>query len=114
MKQVIILRTDLQMRRGKEVAQGAHASLKAVLEYINHPYVQDWLSEIFTKIAVGVEGEDALIELYNQAISSELPASLILDNGLTEFGNMPTYTAVAVGPGPNEEIDPITGHLELR
>lgn len=114
MKQVIVLRTDLQMRRGKEIAQGAHASLKAVIENLDHSYVEAWLGDIFTKIAVGVDGEDALIDLYNQATSAELPASLILDSGLTEFHNNPTYTAVAIGPGPDKAIDEITGHLQLR
>lgn len=31
-KQVIVLRKDLNMRKGKMVAQGAHASLKALLD----------------------------------------------------------------------------------
>jgi PTH2 family peptidyl-tRNA hydrolase len=30
-KQVIVIRNDLNMRRGKQIAQGAHASLKAIL-----------------------------------------------------------------------------------
>lgn len=31
-KQVIVLRKDLNMRKGKMVAQGAHASMKAILD----------------------------------------------------------------------------------
>jgi peptidyl-tRNA hydrolase len=30
-KQVIVLRKDLNMRKGKMVAQGAHASMRAIL-----------------------------------------------------------------------------------
>lgn len=32
-KQVIIIRKDLKMRRGKEISQGAHASVKCIRKY---------------------------------------------------------------------------------
>ena len=114
MKQVIIVRKDLNMRRGKEIAQGAHASMKAVLENIEHPYVIEWLEGKFKKIAVSVDTENELMDLYNSATSAHLPVSLVLDAGLTEFNNIPTYTAVAIGPGPDDETNPITGELPLR
>jgi PTH2 family peptidyl-tRNA hydrolase len=31
-KQVIIIRKDLNMRKGKMIAQGAHASMKAIFD----------------------------------------------------------------------------------
>ena len=126
-KQVIVVRKDLNMRKGKMVAQGAHASMKAILDegYFETPdlglplfvipmteAVQAWLTGLFTKICVGVNSLDELIDIYQQALDAEIACSLVLDSGLTEFKE-PTYTAVAVGPAPNEVVDKITGHLKL-
>ena len=112
-KQVIVLRKDLKMRKGKMVAQGAHASLKATLENIDHPDVKMWLAGRFTKIVVSVDSEEELFEIHRKANAANLVCSLILDAGLTEFGGEPTYTAVAVGPAKNARVDAITGELKL-
>ncbi|HNC56693.1 MAG TPA: aminoacyl-tRNA hydrolase [Leptospiraceae bacterium] len=115
-KQVIIIRKDLGMRLGKQSVQAAHASLMAILansQIIQNPEVSEWLSGIYTKICVGIEGEEALLDIYRKAKNANLLCSLVQDVGLTEFGGVPTYTAVAVGPGKPEDIDPITGHLKL-
>lgn len=113
-KQVLVLRTDLGMRRGKEIAQGAHASMAAYLLFKDHPYVVSWLEGAFAKIAVGVDSEDALRDVYERASRAGLPCAIIQDAGRTEFGGVPTLTAVAVGPGPKAEVDEITGDLKLR
>jgi PTH2 family peptidyl-tRNA hydrolase len=113
MKQVIVLRKDLNMRKGKMVAQGAHASMKATLENLNHPDVKAWLAGAFTKIAVSVDSENELKQVYENAKEKGLICSLILDAGLTEFNGVPTYTAVAVGPAAKSKVDEITGHLKL-
>lgn len=128
-KQVIVLRKDLKMRKGKMVAQGAHASMKAILDqggiYANdngtHDYfaipmtyeIENWLCGIFTKVCVSVDSEEELLYVYEQAKEAGLVCSLIQDAGLTEFGGVPTYTAVAVGPALREEVDKITGELKL-
>lgn len=111
-KQVIVLRKDLNMRKGKMVAQGCHASMKATLENIDHPCVKAWLAGQFTKIAVSVDSEEELKEIYRNAKENDLVCSLILDAGRTEFKE-PTYTAVAVGPAKRADVDQITGHLKL-
>ena len=111
-KQVIVLRKDLNMRKGKMVAQGCHASMKATLENIDYPCVKAWLAGQFTKIAVSVDSEEELKEIYRNAKENDLVCSLILDAGRTEFKE-PTYTAVAVGPAKRADVDQITGHLKL-
>lgn len=113
MKQMILLRRDLNMRKGKMVAQGAHASMKATLEYLDHFYVKEWLAGPFTKIVVGVPDEETLFDLYARALGLGLPCSLILDAGRTEFDGVPTYTAVAIGPAPETFTSSLTGHLKL-
>jgi len=125
-KQVIVLRKDLNMRKGKMVAQGAHASIGAVIgdSYkrnecksflildLDGP-MKEWLGGTFTKICVSVDNEAELLEIYNRARNARLRNCLIQDNGLTEFNGVKTYTAVAIGPNEADEIDEITGNLPL-
>lgn len=122
-KQVIVLRKDLNMRKGKMVAQGAHASLRAILmlghqEQTNFVIPLDqrlepWLLGRFKKICVSVNSEMELLALHEAAKAAGLIAALIQDAGLTEFGNVPTYTALAVGPDREDRVDAITGALPL-
>lgn len=122
-KQVIVLRKDLNMRKGKMIAQGAHASVAAILKGAqirgdelciplderNEP----WLCGRFKKIAVSVNSEQELLALYAKATEAGLITALIQDAGLTEFGGVPTYTAVAIGPDREDRIDPVTRTLAL-
>jgi PTH2 family peptidyl-tRNA hydrolase len=122
-KQVIVIRKDLNMRKGKMVAQGAHASMAVLTKYMTkndrgwwafYPpkEMEAWLLSSFTKICVYVNSEQELLEIYNKATQIGLPCSVIRDNGKTEFKE-PTYTAVAVGPADSSMIDEITGELPL-
>lgn len=113
MKQVIVIRKDLKMRLGKTVAQGAHASMKATLENMDHPNVKEWLSGMFTKICVQVNSEEELLAVYQRALDAGLIAAMIVDSGKTEFNGVPTRTCIAVGPATHEELAPITGNLKL-
>ena len=122
-KQVIILRKDLNMRKGKLVAQGAHASMAAILNLCKHDgdtlilemdeRVKPWLTGRFKKICVYVTSEAELLSLHEQAKAAGIVTSLIQDSGLTEFGGVKTYTAVAVGPDSEDKIDAICKHLPL-
>lgn len=125
MKQMLVVRTDLNMRKGKMIAQGAHASLGAVLPYfsVERPFSQanahqfaalrEWLSGSFTKICVRVDSEEQLVAVHEQAVEADLIACLITDAGKTEFGGVPTKTCCAIGPATAEELEPITGGLKL-
>lgn len=127
-KQVIVVRRDLRMGVGKLSAQVAHASLKVILDFANRTMergevvlkfgsygaMADWLfHEKFKKICVYVESEKDLDLLYENAKSAGVPASMIVDNGLTEFKGVFTKTCVAIGPAYAKDIDPITRHLPL-
>lgn len=114
-KQVIVMANYLNMRRGKQIAQGAHASMKVILD-TPQPYpapMQEWLTGRFAKIVVRADSEPELLALYQKAKEAGIPCALIQDSGKTEFHGVPTYTAVAIGPDLSEKIDPITGHLTL-
>lgn len=113
MKQIIVMRKDLNMRAGKMISQGAHASMKATLDNLDHPNVEDWLLGAFTKIVVSVNSEEELFQILQKAKSADLITALITDNGKTEFNGVPTNTCIAIGPANHEELLPITGHLKL-
>ena len=124
-KQVIVMRKDLNMRRGKEIAQGSHASIS----FLSHKVRKSlsgrkaeikltdaemaWFDGSFTKVCVRVDSEQELLEIYQKAIGAGLVAHLITDSGRTEFNGVPTRTCCAIGPDEAEKIDKVTGHLKL-
>lgn len=127
-KQVIVIRKDLRMRRGKEIAQGAHASMawlahrlsedsypagRTVLKGDFSDAEMQWLSKLFTKITCQVNSEEELNVVYLQARAAGLEAHRIVDAGMTEFGGVPTATAVAVGPDWVPLVDAVCGKLAL-
>jgi peptidyl-tRNA hydrolase, PTH2 family len=126
-KQVIVIRRDLKMRRGKEIAQGAHAATawlrERVLLGMNAagkvkridftPAERTWLEHSNRKVTVKVSSEEELLDIYNQALEAGLVVHLITDGGLTEFAGVPTRTCLAIGPDYDHRIDPVTGRLEL-
>jgi len=126
-KQVIVVRKDLNMRKGKIAAQAAHASMKVLLDsciksmdrrtyiMLAHPANPwyHWLNGLFTKVVVGCDSEDELLDLYREASGEGIPTALITDAGKTEFHGEPTLTCIAIGPYYSEEIDEITGDLHL-
>jgi len=115
MKQVIIVRSDLNMRRGKEAAQVAHASLSAVIPNLGTTAVGHWLNDWGgCKIVVSVHGEADLLRAYAKARDSGMICSLITDAGGTEFHGVPTVTCAAIGPDGAEAVDAITGEMTLR
>lgn len=112
-KQVIVMRKDLTMRKGKVVAQGGHGCVRAALKSQHTKETQTWLKEGETKICVTVNSEDELLSIYSQAVMKNLTCSLVTDAGHTEFHGEPTLTCCVIGPGDCEEIDKITGGLPL-
>jgi len=114
MKQMIVIRSDLNMGVGKTAVQVAHASMKSLLENIDHPAIKEWLAGPFTKIAVTVDSEEALHDVMNNAKEAGIIVADIIDAGRTEFNGVPTLTCAAIGPATHEELSPITGHLKLR
>jgi PTH2 family peptidyl-tRNA hydrolase len=117
-KQVIVMRKDLKMRRGKEIAQGAHASMaflakKALAREEFTPAERAWLEGLFTKVCVRVDSEEQLLAVAKAAEAAGVRAEVITDSGKTEFGGVPTRTCLAVGPDLSERVDAVTGTLEL-
>lgn len=130
-KQVIVMRKDLGMRKGKMIAQGSHASLGSLLRefsikkdetgvsYECHfekgSLLDKWLNGIFTKICLSVDSEEELVELYEtiKTNAPSIPCVMIEDCGLTEFHGEKTKTCIGIGPFWADEIDAFTSHLKL-
>ena len=123
-KQVIVMRKDLNMRKGKMIAQGAHAALgifaqemeiqdNNIAEVSLWPEAIEWLTGSYAKVCVGVDSKQELLDIYEAAKALELPRILIHDNGTTEFGGVTTVTCCAIGPHKYDLIDQVTGHLKL-
>lgn len=132
-KQIIVMRKDLGMRKGKMIAQGGHAVLKIFLDRMryepndDHSHVLDvgdefgvhssavlkWMKEGFKKVCVQVNSEEELLQINKEAEEAGLPVALICDSGKTEFNGVATYTCLAIGPASSKHIDKITGGLKL-
>ncbi|MGD9129965.1 MAG: peptidyl-tRNA hydrolase Pth2 [Candidatus Bathyarchaeota archaeon] len=113
-KQVIVVRTDIKMSKGKMAAQAGHAAVSAA-EYArkNRPeWWSPWIGEGQCKIAVKVKSEQELLELARKARNAGLPVALIVDRGLTELPPE-TVTCLGIGPAPSDKVDTITGNLSL-
>lgn len=141
-KQVIVVRKDLNMRKGKIAAQCCHASMAFMSRdcgfYCDHfpklsfhirsgsiPEehmfaVRNWFRDSFKKVVVYVNSEEGLMEIYNKAKKrfqlgeQQTPlVNLIIDNGDTEFKGVPTKTCVAIGPCFDDMFVGLTDHLPL-
>lgn len=110
-KQVILIRQDLKLPKGKACAQSSHASVEAVLKS-DSELVQKWRKSGMAKIVLKVENEEELIRYFQQAKDNSLITSLITDAGRTVIAPG-TKTAVAIGPDIEEKIDEITGNLKM-
>jgi peptidyl-tRNA hydrolase, PTH2 family len=124
-KMVIVMRTKFpdgnggtfSPRKGKMIAQGAHAASAFLIkklqqDYHWRPLEIEWLRTGTTKICVQVESEEELLDIHNKAEDAKLPVHLITDAGRTEFKE-PTTTCLALGPARSEDVDKITGRLKL-
>ena len=111
MKQVILIRDDLKMGRGKLAAQACRASVEAALES-DHRVVKDWQDEGMRKVVLKVHNEKELLKYAQIAREFGFVVSLIIDAGLTEIAPR-TKTAVGIGPASGKMIDRVTGKLSV-
>lgn len=113
-KQVLVIRTDLKMSRGKIAVQAAHAAVSAAEEARKHEPTawRKWLWEGQKKVAVKVSSESALLTLREKAEKAGFPVHLIRDRGLTELPPG-TITALGIGPIRTDVVDKLTRDLPL-
>jgi PTH2 family peptidyl-tRNA hydrolase len=112
-KQVIVVRTDLGMGKGKIAAQVGHACVLGA-EHVRKSY-PEWWSEWWgcqEKVVVKVSGIKELQEIKRHAIDLNLPWSEVSDAGHTQLAPG-TTTCISIGPATENLIDKITGDLKL-
>lgn len=109
-KQAILLREDLDMSKGKMIAQACHASLKAYKK-ADSDEAAEWEDEGSRKIVLEVDGKE-IAQRLSRAKSNNLPAAMVKDAGRTEL-DPGTETAVGIGPAEESKIDSVTGDLKL-
>lgn len=112
-KQVIIVRNDLGMSKGKIAAQVGHACVLGA-EHVrkSHP---DWFKVWWQgqeKVVVKVQGLKELQDIKKHAIDLDLPWSEVTDAGHTQIAPG-TTTCISIGPAPENLIDKVTGDLKL-
>jgi PTH2 family peptidyl-tRNA hydrolase len=136
-KQVIVVRKDLNMRKGKIASQVAHAAGAFVFKQVRDNKViasglnketneyryfigisvnqveYDWVKAIYTKIVAAAKDERELTDLIAAGRMAGLQVHEIIDSGLTEFHGVKTLTCACFGPDEDEKIDAVTGHLPL-
>lgn len=114
LKQVIAVRQDIQMNKGKTAAQVAHAS-GGCLENVNarHPIVDQWLKTGQAKAVVKCDDLSHLNRLQFLAAYHGVMYHIVTDSGKTVFNGEPTITCIAIGPDTVEQVDLITKELKL-
>ena len=123
-KQVLVLRKDLNMSKGKMVTQGAHASIafltNKMKDNLSNPEAlwwvnlsqaeKEWVYGTFFKVCVGVDSKKELLDIGYNAVMLGLSVKYIEET--TGFDE-PTFTCLAIGPDYSSKIDPVTKHLKL-
>jgi peptidyl-tRNA hydrolase, PTH2 family len=127
-KQVIVVRMDLQMGKGKLAAQVAHAAYMWVVPWFlsdneEKPHtdwiidqsekMEAWLRNGMTKVTVRATDQAHLHEIYEKAKAAGLEAFIVTDEGRTEFHGVPTETCLGIGPDEDDRVDSVTGGLKL-
>ena len=110
-KQVILVRADLKLPKGKMSAQVAHASVDAVLKS-SKDKVDEWKSQGMKKIILKVADEKELLKYQQLAKKEGLVAAIITDAGKTVVAPG-TKTCLGIGPDSEELIDKMTGKLKM-
>lgn len=110
-KQVILVRMDLKMSKGKVASQVSHASVEAVLRSSSSK-VKVWREEGMAKIVLKVKDKGELMKYKQIAKDYGLITAVIQDAGRTEV-EPGTITCLAIGPDDEEKIDKVTGNLKI-
>jgi PTH2 family peptidyl-tRNA hydrolase len=111
LKQVLVLRGDLDLSTGKLVAQACHASLQAFTAAGTETR-STWRQQGAKKVTLTAQDANHITQLAEHAEQNKLPYAVIRDAGKTEL-KQGTVTALGIGPGPEQDVDQVTGGLPL-
>lgn len=110
-KQVILVRADLKLPKGKMSAQCAHAAIEAAFKS-DKKIVSLWRVLGQKKVVLKVKDEKELLAYNQMAKDAGLTTALITDAGKTVIAPG-TRTCLGIGPDEEAKIDSITGKLPM-
>ena len=110
-KQVILVREDLKLPKGKLAAQCSHASVDSVIKS-DKKLVEAWKKEGAKKVILKVKDEKELFKYKQMAEDNGLKTALITDAGRTVL-EPGTITCLGIGPDLEEKIDKVSGKLKM-
>jgi len=110
-KQVILVREDLKLPKGKLSSQVAHASVDSALKS-DKKIIELWKKEGGKKVILKVKDEKELFKYKQMAEDLGLKTALIQDAGHTVL-EPGTITCLGIGPDLDEKIDKVSGKLKM-
>ena len=105
----ILMRTDLNTRRGKMVAQGGHA-INRIRDEGSEEAVRLWKANKQIKIVLAVDA-GSMGERWQMAKTRDLPVYMIRDAGKTEVEHG-TVTCIVIGIAPRKRVQKVTSGLK--
>jgi len=118
-KQVILIRTDLDMSCGKKCVQVSHASMMVCddAEIMTNCLIEKWKREGMRKVVLKVPDLKTLLSLKTDIEKLGLVTHVVEDFGLTQL-EPNTITALGVEPveansKTGQDLNHITGSLKL-
>jgi peptidyl-tRNA hydrolase len=123
-KQVILLRRDIRLRRAEAAALAAKASMSFISEgnesdrsdvvQIELSGIEaEWLLGNSTRIVLGVSSEDAIRKLLLKAEIQGISTYEILGSSRGKIDEGMQLIAASLGPDEGDKLDAITGNLKL-
>lgn len=110
-KQVILVRQDLKLPKGKMAAQVGHACIEAFIKTDKADAIA-WRLNGQRKIVLKVPDEKSLKKFLVEAKNSGFSVALITDAGKTCIAPG-TITCLGIGPADEEALDRLTGELGM-
>ena len=111
LKQVIVVRSDLNLSPGKLAAQVAHASLFSAGN-ADDAVVERWKAQGSKKVVLVAKNLKHIQQLHEKCKQLGIAHSVISDAGLTEL-KKGTVTCIGIGPADEKNINKVTGSLPL-
>jgi PTH2 family peptidyl-tRNA hydrolase len=114
LKQVIILRKDLNMSKGKTAAQASHAAVAAAIKSKQDKPLEfkKWWISGQKKVVLAVSSEKDLLEIESKLKATGVVLVRIDDAGRTQLPPG-TTTALGIGPHVQKSVEEITSELKL-
>eukprot|EP00899_Mesostigma_viride_P027949 jgi/Mesvir1/8339/Mv12600-RA.1 len=111
--QILVVRQDLKMGKGKIAAQCCHAAVGVFEKMQQRPQLlRRWQQCGQAKVVVKCDTEAELLQLHEEARSLLLPTYVVQDAGRTQIA-AGSLTVLAIGPAPVDVLNTVTSHLKL-